>query len=798
MTHKLVVLSLGTGDFEQGFPAVTAQVWEAGDPYPAKFAGGLPAVPELPRIYEYWQTLYRDIYQAPDSCRQIEVDAPAGAVTNVSSVEFKDLCQQLSNTINDWLNWEPFRHIEQQLRANLNSTDEIRFIIESNDNLVRRLPWHLWKFFEHYPKAEVGLSAPEYYRPSRASAKPLGSKVKILAILGNSKGIDLSEDKKLLKQLSAQAEPEFLVEPQLEELDAQLWEYGWDILFFAGHSTSLTKGQLQLNQAESITLDSLRHSLQQAISNGLTLAIFNSCDGLDLARQLADLQIPQVIVMREPVPNRVAQDFLRHFLWAFSRGQSLYSSVRSARIRLDKKLDSRYPCASWLPIICQNPAFMPPTWKELRGLGSGSSVAGEVDQPSHQVLPSKRGLLTALLASMAVTALVIGVRYLGILQLLELQAFDHLLRLRPNEPPEPRLVMVTVTENDLQLPQQQERKGSLSDLALNQLLQKLEHYQPRVIGLDIYRDFAAQKDLAARMWQTENLVVPCKISDATVGDLGVAPPPEVPIDRQGFSDFLTDPDGVLRRQLLITGSDPASPCTTPYAFSIQLAFRYLAAQGILAKYTADGVLQFGRTAIKPLKPRTGGYQTVDLWAYQLFLNYRSPGGSPQNIAAQVSLKQILSGQVNPDAFKDRIVLIGTTANSFQDFWLTPYSSNQNYGQQLPGVMAQAQMASQILSAVLDKRPLVWAFPFWGDMLWVFGWSVVGGMLAIQLRPLHLGLAVIGGGICLYGLSYGLLLQSGCWVPLVPAVLALVATSGSVTACLASEAQRRQILPQPQL
>jgi hypothetical protein len=36
------------------------------------------------------------------------------------------------------------------------------------------------------------------------------------------------------------------------------------------------------------------------------------------------LQIPQAIVMREPVPDKVAQEFLKHFLKAFSRGKSLY------------------------------------------------------------------------------------------------------------------------------------------------------------------------------------------------------------------------------------------------------------------------------------------------------------------------------------------------------------------------------------------------------------------------------------------------------------------------------------------
>ncbi len=58
--------------------------------------------------------------------------------------------------------------------------------------------------------------------------------------------------------------------------------------------------------------------LRKAISRGLQLAIFNSCDGLGLANDLAELNIPQIIVMRSPVPDLVAQEFLKHFLKAFS------------------------------------------------------------------------------------------------------------------------------------------------------------------------------------------------------------------------------------------------------------------------------------------------------------------------------------------------------------------------------------------------------------------------------------------------------------------------------------------------
>jgi hypothetical protein len=104
--------------------------------------------------------------------------------------------------------------------------------------------------------------------------------------------------------------------------------------------------------------------LKRAIAQGLKLAIFNSCDGLGLADYLADLQIPQTIVMREPVPDRVAHEFLKNFLVAFSDNQLFNESVRLAREQL-QALEDLYPCASWLPVIYQNPAEIPLIWSNL-------------------------------------------------------------------------------------------------------------------------------------------------------------------------------------------------------------------------------------------------------------------------------------------------------------------------------------------------------------------------------------------------------------------------------------------------
>ncbi|MUG99959.1 CHAT domain-containing protein [Scytonema sp. UIC 10036] len=108
----------------------------------------------------------------------------------------------------------------------------------------------------------------------------------------------------------------------------------------------------------------LEPELRKAVKRGLQLAIFNSCDGFGIARQLAEFHLPNIIVMREPVPDEVAQKFLQRFLEAFAAGKPLHLAVRRAREKINR-LESKFPGATWLPMTFQNPAEPPLTWQAL-------------------------------------------------------------------------------------------------------------------------------------------------------------------------------------------------------------------------------------------------------------------------------------------------------------------------------------------------------------------------------------------------------------------------------------------------
>lgn len=359
---NLVILTLGTGDFNKGFPSVTAQIWTEGERLPIQPNPGelLPA-PEIVEVYHLWQSQYNRFIGSIKSSRMEKIQSN---VTNVSKVDLDKLAEELEEKLNKWLNAEQFLAIDRILRERFNRSDEIQVIIQSENIHVRRLPWHLWDFLKPYRKAEIALSSPFYDRTLKTAVTR--NRIRILSILGDDQGIDIDKDRQLLAKIDA--ETAFIVKPNRQELNEQLWsEQGWDILCFSGHSSSEmdgSNGWIYINDTDKLTIPDLKNALSTAIERGLQIAIFNSCDGLGLANQLAQLHIPQIIVFREPVPDRVAQEFLKHFLTAFASGKSFYLSVREAREKL-QSLEQYYPCASWLPVICQNPAEIPPTWDSL-------------------------------------------------------------------------------------------------------------------------------------------------------------------------------------------------------------------------------------------------------------------------------------------------------------------------------------------------------------------------------------------------------------------------------------------------
>lgn len=420
---------------------------------------------------------------------------------------------------------------------------------------------------------------------------------------------------------------------------------------------------------------------------------------------------------------------------------------------------------------------------------------------ASQALPYRRiSRRSVLWSSAVVTALVLLVRLLGGLQAWELLAYDLLMRLKPLEPLDERFLLVTVDNSSNSWLREQMKQGrytpgigTIPDDALAAALDRLLAAKPALVGIDFYRDFQANDALTAQLTRSDKVIGLCKAASEALA--GAEKPPELPLSQVGFNDFASDNNSnMVRRHYLLKDPDPTF-CDVREAFSLKLAQRYLAAQGV--DYTDPEENPTGPdmrlgTVLVPqiwvsglLSAHSGGYSTRDrnrFAGYQSLINFRRVEnrvtGEPPPFAPTVSLENVLKGAVPQAAIANRIVLIGYTdlTDRNADYWHTPLGA-------MPGVYLQGQMASQLISAALDDRPLLWWGTPWSDGLWIFAWSTVGGLLVWRLvRPRWLGVASLGGGLLLGSVCYGALAFAAAWVPLVPSLLAAAGT-GSVVAYL---------------
>lgn len=429
-------------------------------------------------------------------------------------------------------------------------------------------------------------------------------------------------------------------------------------------------------------------------------------------------------------------------------------------------------------------------WLKQAGQRSPSATALQTQLiMASRALPARRvKARTCVTTSLVVTALIAITRFFGGLQGVELAAYDHLLQFRRSEPQDDRLLIVGLDEPSIHFlnTRYAPGRGTLPDAALLDALQALEVHHPRVVGLDFYQDFAAEPALAQYLQHSKHLISICKRGDGEApSDMAIAPPPELSLEQIGFSNFVNDARGgrFVRRQLLLLPLGNSGICDPNASLSLVLAQQYLTSenQAYRSPKAVDGTyiqdMAWGNVAIPQLLGSGSPYQNIDhhLGGYQTLLTYRLHQHKADASVPTVSLQALIQGQVDPALIADRVVLIGFTAPSLTtaDFWNTPYGK-------LPGVTVQAQMTSQLISAVLDHRPLIRGWSIWGETLWIFGWGVVGGVLFWHFRSLN-GL-VIGGAIALvslYGISGGMLVYGHQWLPLVPAAIALACTGATV-------------------
>ena len=366
-------------------------------------------------------------------------------------------------------------------------------------------------------------------------------------------------------------------------------------------------------------------------------------------------------------------------------------------------------------------------------------------------------------------------RLIGALQFLELVAFDRFLLLRPPEPMDERIAIVGITEEDIQ----RAKTYPIPDREIADLLKRLQAYKPIAIGLDIVRDMPVEPGHAelTSVFRSSKNAIGVEIALPDRNGFIVAPPPALRSEQVGFADAVLDADGYQRRSLL-GAHNPQQKYR--FSFAIRLAESYLATRKIKL---GDGIrdreaMRFGSIELTRVQPNSGGYVGADANGNQILLNVRS-GKMPFRV---LSLSQIKAGKVDPNWIRGKIVLIGIMSFSAKDLASSGAIAGINPGR-IYGVEMQAHATSQIISAVLDGRPLI---QVWGDgweTLWIAVWGLLGMSLGRFLRsPWKILLGLLIASISPIAICYGLILL-GWWVPIVPVLLVLVLNGAGLTAAL---------------
>ncbi|HBE17675.1 MAG TPA: hypothetical protein DDW51_08690, partial [Cyanobacteria bacterium UBA11367] len=395
-------------------------------------------------------------------------------------------------------------------------------------------------------------------------------------------------------------------------------------------------------------------------------------------------------------------------------------------------------------------------------------------------------LITAPIAA----GLVIAATSLGWFQLLEWAGRDQLIRFRPREADDPRIVIVTITESDLN----KIGKSQIPDGILAELIEKLKAQKPRVIGLDLYRNLPVppgNQELIKVFNNTPNLIGIEKAVGETVGSSPILKE----LGQIANADLILDADGKVRRGLLTVRDDDGN---TQESLGTKLALMYLEKSGISLQVVDPNRKQYqlGKALFTPFTGNEAGYVGADSGGYQILLNFR---GTLENFR-KISITDVLKDRIPSGLLKDKILLIGATGQSSNDFFFTPYSSSLfTSPKRIPGVVIHANIASQIVSSAIEGRPLIksWTKPI--EWVWILTWSFAGATARWKLlqftrlkkSPIwgNLSITLIPVGGILLTTSYGAFLK-GWWIPIVSPFIALTGSAIAIGGYYWLELQRQ--------
>jgi adenylate cyclase len=245
----------------------------------------------------------------------------------------------------------------------------------------------------------------------------------------------------------------------------------------------------------------------------------------------------------------------------------------------------------------------------------------------------------------------------------------------------------------------------------------------------------------------------------------------------GFIDINPDPDGTLRHALLAIRYQNQD-FFPPLSIQVIREYEHVADQDIALYIAADGLerIQFGQRVLRPAHNGTA------------IINY----AGPYKTYAHYSMWDVISGSLPPATFKDKIVLLGPTAEAIGDMRNTPFEGGEPY----MGVEVHANIIDNILhynergrgflTRGFDEEMI--------DLAFILVFGLLFGFLFSNVQPLYSTISLL---LALAGFSwfvYYSFAQHGRWLSFVIPAGTLVANYAAITSyrMIFEEREKRKI------
>ena len=420
-----------------------------------------------------------------------------------------------------------------------------------------------------------------------------------------------------------------------------------------------------------------------------------------------------------------------------------------------------------------------------------------VDMSAPAVSKKQRNLRTAMAISIGISVTTVISRFSGVLMPSELAAYDLFMNLsrRFAGTTNSSITLVTISDKEID----SWGKPEVSDFKVWKILDAINQVNPKLIGLDIFRDIP-QKDIQreeefrqkGKVYdekedynelidylkdKNNNVVSTCESSSGT--DVGSPPPFEIqgPETMIGFSDIVKDGfrDSV-RRQILWMDVD-AADCSVNNSLSYKIALNYLKNEYDIEENREEEAINInlGETAFPLILPSTGGYtrnpdksdeSDIEFTeGDQILINYRVKDF--ETVSAEEIWESIEDNSelttATQDNIRDKIVLFGYTEKNVDndDRHQTPIG-------EIWGVQLQAHMVNNILASIEDNQPIIKTFEPVEDSILIIFWCCLGGNLIWIFRSRQFIIIIGLTGTGLLFISYLLAFTiGGWWLPLVP-------------------------------